>query len=120
MERINKYNDAVVQDGTEVMNKDLGVQKAIDYIESSSQNNAQIIVFPEAFIPAYARGMSFGTVVGNRSQQGREDFQAYLDHSIHVPGRETDILACAAETAAAYVVIGVSEQDQDSSKGTPY
>lgn len=120
MKRITNYKVAVVQAGSEVMNKDLGIQKAIDYIESASENNAKIIVFPEAFIPAYPRGMSFGTVVGNRSQQGREDFQAYLEHSIHVPGPETEILGRAAKKAAAYVVIGVIEQDQESSKGSLY
>src|SRR5699024_2100842 len=103
-----------------MMNKYLGIKKAIDYIESASENNAKIIVFPEAFIPAYPRGMSFGTVVGNRSQQGREDFQAYLEHSMHVPGPVTEILAVAGKKAAVYVVIGVIEQDQESSKGTLY
>src|SRR5699024_12252430 len=100
------------------MNKDLGIQKAIDYIESASENNAKIIVFPEAFIPAYARGVSFGRVVGNRSQQGREDFQAYLEHSIHVPGPVTEIFGRAAKKAPAYVVTGVTEQEQDNSKGS--
>lgn len=101
------------------MDKEKGVKKAVRLIQEASKENAKIIVFPEAFIPAYPRGMSFGTVVGSRSDEGRNDFFRYWDNSIIVPGKETDEISKAAEEAKAYVVIGVIEKDSDF-RGTLY
>lgn len=116
----NQFKVAVVQVGSEVMNKRKGIKKTIKYIEEASKENAKIIVFPEAFIPAYPRGMSFGTTVGSRSNQGREDYFKYWNNSIHVPGPETEEIGKAAKQAGAYIVIGVIEKDSNSSQGTLY
>jgi nitrilase len=77
-----------------------------------------LILFPEAFIPAYPRGLSFGTVVGSRSSEGRRIFQRYWDNSIDVPGPDTERLAKAARDANVYVAIGVIERNSQTSKGT--
>lgn len=39
---------------------------------------AKLIVFPEAFVPAYPRGLSFGVVVGSRNDAGRRTWARYL------------------------------------------
>ena len=120
MKKQNQFKVAVVQAGSEVMDKEKGVKKTIRLIGEASQEDAKIIVFPEAFIPAYPRGMSFGAVVGSRSDEGREDFFQYWNNSITVPGAETAEIGKAAKKAKAYVVIGVIEKDSDSSQGTLY
>ncbi|WNS76184.1 carbon-nitrogen hydrolase family protein [Bacillus sp. DTU_2020_1000418_1_SI_GHA_SEK_038] len=109
---------AVVQAGSIVMNKERCIDKAIKIIEEAGEQGANLIVFPEAFIPAYPRGMSFGAVVGNRSDQGRNDFLRYAKNAITVPGPETDQLGAAVKQAGAYTVIGVIERDQETSGGT--
>ncbi|WP_277621519.1 carbon-nitrogen hydrolase family protein [Indiicoccus explosivorum] len=111
---------AVVQAGSEIMDKERGVAKTIRLIEEAGGQGAEIIVFPEAFIPAYPRGMSFGAVVGSRSDEGRKDFLTYWKNAIDVPGAETIQIGEAAKKAGAYVVIGVIERDQESSGGTLY
>lgn len=120
MKKQNQFKVAVVQAGSEVMDKEKGIKKTIRLIEEASQEDAKIIVFPEAFIPAYPRGMSFGAVVGSRSDEGREDFFQYWNNSITVPGAETAEIGKAAKKAKAYVVIGVIEKDSDLSQGTLY
>lgn len=120
MEKVNQFKAAVVQAGSEVMDKEKGVRKTIKLIEEAGENNAKIIVFPEAFIPAYPRGMSFGATVGNRSDEGRKDFLHYWKNSIKVPGTETKQIGNAVKKAEAYVVIGVIEKDDESSQGTLY
>lgn len=40
------------------------IQKVRTLTAEAAANGAQLILFPEAFIPAYPRGLSFGTVVG--------------------------------------------------------
>ncbi len=118
--KIKQYKVAVVQAGAEVMDKDKGVKKAIKLIEEAGKNNAKIIVFPEAFIPAYPRGMSFGAVVGNRTNEGRKDFADYWNNSITVPGPETELIGKAVKKVGAYVIIGVIEKDNEYSEGTLY
>lgn len=120
MEYINEYKVAVVQSGSEVMNKAKGIEKTKKLIEDAGKNNAKIIVFPESYLPAYPRGMSFGTIVGNRSQEGREDFYEYWNNSIQVPSSDTEEIGKAAKKAGAYVIVGVIEKDNEGSNGTLY
>lgn len=111
---------AVVQAGSIVMNKEKCIDKAIDFIQEAGDQGANIIVFPEAYIPAYPRGMSFGAVVGSRTAEGRSEFLRYSQNAITVPGPETDRLGEAAKKVEAYVVMGVIERDSEFSGGTLY
>lgn len=120
MGKIHSFKVAVVQAGSVVMDKEKGVQKTIQLIEVAGEKNAKIIVFPEAFIPAYPRGMSFGAVVGSRSDEGRKDFLSYWKNSIIVPGPETETISKAVKKVGAYVIIGVIEKDSETSSGTLY
>ncbi|KAA0959171.1 carbon-nitrogen hydrolase family protein [Planococcus sp. ANT_H30] len=120
MKKITKFKVAVVQAGAEIMDKEKGVAKTVRLIQEAARQQANIIVFPEAFIPAYPRGMSFGAVVGSRDWEGRKDFREYWDHSITAPGPETQAIGKAARQAGAYVVIGVIEKDSNGSQGTLY
>jgi len=54
---------------------------------------AKVIVFPEAFIVGYPKGLSYGLVVGARDSAGREEFRIYLEAAIEVPGPYTQRLA---------------------------
>jgi nitrilase len=72
---------------------------------------AKVILFPEAFIPGYPKGLNYGLVVGARDAAGREEFRLYLDAAIEVPGPQTQRLGEAAATNGSYVVIGVIERE---------
>ena len=72
---------------------------------------AQLIVFPEAFISGYPKGIDFGARVGMRSPEGRKWFRTYFESAIMVPGPEVDQLTSAAREGGAYLVIGVIERD---------
>lgn len=102
---------AVVQASPVLFNKKETVQKAVRLIREAAANGANIIVFPETFIPAYPRGLSYGYIVGTRTMEGREDWKRYYDQSVIVPSGDTDVLAQAALDAGAYVCMGVTERD---------
>ena len=70
-----------------------------------------LFLFPEAFIPAYPRGLSFGMVVGSRSPEGRLTWQRYWENSVDVPGPATEALGEAAREAGVYLAMGVIERD---------
>ncbi|MDP4157316.1 MAG: nitrilase-related carbon-nitrogen hydrolase, partial [Bacillota bacterium] len=111
---------AVVQAASVIMDRDATIEKAISLIRQASAKGAKIVVFPEAFIPAYPRGLSFGTIIGSRSDDGRRDWYRYWENSIPVPGEATDLLGKAAREAGVYLIIGVIERDREYSGGTLY
>lgn len=111
---------AVVQAASVIMDRDATIEKAISLIRQASEKGAKIVVFPEAFIPAYPRGLSFGTIIGSRSDDGRRDWYRYWENSIPVPGEATELLGKAAREAGVYLIIGVIERDIEYSGGTLY
>src|SRR5512146_1186007 len=111
---------AVVQAAPCLFEREATVEKAVRLTAEAAAHGAQIILFPEAFIPAYPRGLSFGTVVGSRSPAGRHTWQRYWANSVEVPGPETAALGEAARQAGAYLAVGVIERDAQSSRGTLY
>ncbi|MGK5510267.1 carbon-nitrogen hydrolase family protein [Brevibacillus formosus] len=111
---------AVVQAASVIMDLEASTEKAVSLTLEAGKKGAKIVVFPEAFIPAYPRGLTFGTKVGSRSYEGRKDWFRYWDNSIVVPSEETDKLGEAARKAGVYLVIGVIEKDNENSGGTLY
>ncbi|KMZ44153.1 MULTISPECIES: carbon-nitrogen hydrolase family protein [Bacillales] len=111
---------AVVQAASVIMDREGSTEKAVSLTLEAGEKGAKIVVFPEAFIPAYPRGLTFGAKVGSRSPEGRKDWFRYWDNSIVVPSEETDKLGEAARKAGVYLVIGVIERDNESSGGTLY
>ena len=104
-------NVAVVQAGSVPFDADAGIDKAIRLIGEAAAAGAKVIVFPEAFVTGYPKGLNYGLVVGARDAAGREEFRLYLDAAIEVPGPQTRRLGEAAAAHACYVVIGVIERE---------
>ncbi len=102
---------ALVQAAPVMFDKAKCLAKAEALIAEAASYGAELIVFPELFIPGYPYGMTFGFKVGLRQEDGRRDWQMYYENSIVVPGPETERLAQAAAKAGAYLSIGVSERD---------
>jgi len=109
--RETRVKVAVVQAGAVPFDTEAGVGKAVRLIGEAAATGAQVIVFPEAFIPGYPKGLNFGLVVGARDPAGREEFRLYLEAAIDVPGPQTARLAEAAAAHGSYVVIGVIERE---------
>ena len=96
-----KTKVAVVQAAPVLFNQDATIAKACDLIGQAAEQGAQLILFPEAFIPAYPRGLAFGTVVGSRSPVGRKIWQRYWENTVEVPGPATRKLGEAAKKEIA-------------------
>ncbi|MCF4114217.1 MULTISPECIES: carbon-nitrogen hydrolase family protein [Dethiosulfovibrio] len=102
---------AVVQAAPVMFDSEASTEKAVDLTSKAAEKGAELIVFPELFIPGYPYGITYGFTVGSRTVEGREDWKKYYDNSIVVPGPETEALGKAAEEAGAFLSIGVSERD---------
>ena len=102
---------AAVQAAPVLFDQEATLAKALELIHEAAAQGAKIVVFPESYIPAYPRGLSFGFVVGSRTMEGRKDWQRYYDQSVPVPGEITQQLGQAAKEAGVYLVMGVTERD---------
>lgn len=102
---------AVVQAAPVLFNKSACLAKALALIEEAAGHGAELIVFPELFIPGYPYGMTFGFTVGSRTEESRRDWKRYYDASILAGGEEAQALAEAAKKHGVYLSIGISERD---------
>ncbi|HYB20510.1 MAG TPA: carbon-nitrogen hydrolase family protein [Thermodesulfobacteriota bacterium] len=119
-EKNSSVKVSVVQAAPVLFDWKATVEKVYRLTAEAAAQNAKLILFPEAFIPAYPRGLSFGMVVGSRKPEGRRTWQRYWENSIAVPGPATEALGAAAQQAHAYLAIGVIERDSQFSGGTLY
>jgi nitrilase len=85
--------------------------KVRELTANAAKSGAKLVVFPEAFVSAYPKGLDFGARVGMRTTQGRDDFRRYFDSAIDVPGLATEQLGRTARENGVYLVIGVIERD---------
>jgi len=107
---------AVVQAASVAFDRKKTLAKALDLTRDAAKRGAQLVLFPEAFISGYPRGLDFGAVVGARSDAGREDFKRYFESAVEVPGPVVDALSKAARSNSVYLVMGVIERE----RGTLY
>lgn len=103
---------AIVQAAPVMFNKDACLQKALRLIEEAAKNGAELIVFPELFLPGYPYGMTFGYTVGSRKESGREDWKVYYDNSILAAGEEMQQLIDCAKRLSVYLSFGYSEREE--------
>lgn len=94
-----------------MFDKDKCVEKIITLIGEAAAKEAELIVFPELFIPGYPYGMTYGFTVGSRSRAGREDWKTYYDNSILADGAEMQRIVDCAKEHSVYVSVGYSERD---------
>jgi nitrilase len=102
---------AVVQDASVVLDRNASVLKTVDLARQAAAQGAELVLFPEAFIPGYPRGLSFGAVVGSRSAEGRKLFRRYAENAVTVPGPQTDLLAQTAADLGIHLAVGVVERE---------
>ena len=109
---------AVAQSAPVLFDCDASIEKAVQVVNAAGQAGARLVLLPEAYIPAYPRGFSFGMVVGNRTAEGRSLWKRYWENAVEVPGKATEALGAAARETGVYLAIGVIERDTEYSRGT--
>lgn len=115
---MKSFQVAVVQASAVLFDLERTLEKAEKLIQESAEKGAKLILFPEAFMSGYPRGLGFGTVVGSRTEAGRSLWQRYWDSSIAEGDEACNRLAEAAKNAQCFLAIGVNEKDVVS--GTLY
>ncbi len=109
-----KVKVAVVQDSPVFFNKEESLKKVEKIVKEQAQKGIQLIVFPESFIPGYPRGFNFGTVLGSRTMEGKKLYAEYYDQSFNLAGPEKQRLEKLSKENNIYIVLGVTEQQNDN------
>ncbi len=120
MEHASILKVAVVQAESIIFDLQGCLKKAAELVHEAASSGAKFVLFPEAFIPGYPRGLSFGTVVGSRSDLGRCLWEMYWDNAISIPGPSMDFLSELAREAGVYLAMGIIEKDNTGSQATLY
>ena len=107
---------AVAQAAPVLFNRAATAEKACRLIAEATSQGADLVLLPEAFLPAYPRGLSFGSVVGNRSEGGKVQWQRLWEEAVEVPGPVTESLGAACREAGIVAAVGVVERE----RGTLY
>src|ERR1700741_5002721 len=106
-----RFTVAVVQASPVVFDRERTTAKVHALAGDAARQGARLVLFPEAFVSAYPRGLDFGAVVGARTDAGREGFRRYWASSVDIPGPAIDRLARTARSFDIFLVVGVVERD---------
>jgi hypothetical protein len=77
---------AVVQAGTSLFNTPRTLERMEAHCRAAQQEGAQLVVFPEAYVGGYPKGLDFGARIGSRTAEGREDYLRYWRSAIDLTG----------------------------------
>jgi nitrilase len=105
-----RHKVAVIQAASVAFHLERSLEKLERLTAEAAKQGAQLVVFPEAFLSGYPRGMSFGAVVGARTEEGREQYRRYWESSVDVPGPTVERIEKLAKTYGVYLVVGVVER----------
>ncbi len=105
------FTAAVVQDSSAVFDREKTIEKIGRLTEKAAEKGASLVLFPEAFVSGYPKGLDFGARMGSRTPEGREDFRRYFESALDLAGPSAAAIGEAARENNLYLVVGVMERD---------
>ncbi len=117
---MNAIPVAVVQAGSVLFDSAAATEKVCRLTREAAAGGARLILFPEAMIGGYPRGLGFGITVGNRTPEGRQLWQRYWDGAIDVPGPSVAAIGEVCRELNVTVAVGVIERETHPARGTLY
>jgi nitrilase len=101
---------AALQTGSHREGTAATVSKILSFEQEITESGCDLLVMPEALLGGYPKGADFGTRVGYRRPEGREEFLRYWQQSVTLDGPEVAAVAELAQRCSAAVVIGIIER----------
>ncbi|MGY1707375.1 carbon-nitrogen hydrolase family protein [Geodermatophilus sp. SYSU D00697] len=97
---------AAVHGAAPFLDLDAGVARAAELIVEAGRNGAQLVAFPETYLPGYP-----SWIWSHTAKYAAPLFAELFAASVELPGRASDTLAAAAKEAGTWVVMGMDERD---------
>lgn len=108
---LGKIRVAVIQAAPLFLDRAASTDKACSLIDDAADKEANVIVFPEGFIPTHPVWFHFHSAT---SAEALEMSAALFRNSVVVGSETTDQIAEAARRAEAWVVLGICEKEADT------
>jgi predicted amidohydrolase len=105
---------AAVQAAPVFLDRDATIEKAVDLIAEAAAGGAQLVAFPETWIPGYPAWI-FGAAGWDDPAEKRA-FRRLNQNAVEVPSLAVDELCRAAKEAGVVVAMGMTERDARSSR----
>jgi len=110
---------ACVQVEPVILDRDRTIDKLAQYTAEAAREGAQLVVFPETFVPAYPSSRWAKALAGWADPRAKEAFARLRRESLEVPGDAERRLGEIAREHGVWLVTGVNEVDPDK-PGTIY
>jgi aliphatic nitrilase len=112
MSSLPRLRVAAVHASPVFLDKQATTDKAVSLIREAARNGAELIAFPETYIPAFPVWAALWAPILNHDL-----FEAMVENSVVVPGPEIAAIAGEARRSGVFVSIGVSERNPVSTGG---
>jgi len=110
---------ACVQAEPVILDRDATIEKLGRLAAEAAGNGAKLLVFPEAFIPAYPSSVWARALAGWAEPGAKEAFALLARESLEIPSEAADRMAEIARENEVWLVTGVTERDPEH-PGTLY
>ena len=104
---------ACIQAEPVILNREATIDKLEQVAAEAAGNGAQLLVFPETFIPAYPSSAWARAFAGWAAPGAKEAFALLARESVAVPGEAEARIGAAARKHGVWVVTGVTEVDPE-------
>jgi nitrilase len=105
MAHARKLKVAAAQLAPVFMDRDRTIEKACSAIAEAAAHGAELVAFPETFIPGYPYWAMFLPPTGINAY-----LRASYEQAVQVPSAATEALCAAAKKAGIHVVLGLCER----------
>ena len=100
---------ACVQVEPVILDRSGTIDRVAERTAEAAAAGAQLVVFPETFIPAYPSSVWAKALAGWSEPGAKEAFALLHRESLEVPGPDADRLASIAQQQGVWLVVGVNE-----------
>jgi nitrilase len=104
---------ACVQAEPVIMRRDATLDRLAELTAEAAAQGARLVVFPEAFVPAYPSSVWAKALAGWGDPRAKAAFAQLARESVEVPGPASDRMAETAREHGVWLVVGVTEVDPE-------
>ena len=102
---------AYVQAEPAVLDRERTLDRLGDRTAEAADAGARLVVFPEAFVPAYPSSVWARALAGWADPKAKAAFALLARESVEIPGPAVDRMADTAREHGVWLVVGVTEVD---------
>jgi nitrilase len=97
---------AAVHAAAPFLDLNAGVERTVEFIREAAAGGAQLVAFPETFLPGYPHW-----IWSHTSKYGAPLYAELYANAIEFPSPAADIIGAAARETGVWVCVGVNERD---------